>query len=104
MFQTYLTKNRLPTFETNCIDDWENKVDSIVDETLSENMTLISGIPPWVQMYFEKLKEKTGKQIKDIFPHFDLFIYGGVNYHPYKQVFEKLIGKKVDSSRIIPCF
>jgi len=92
----YLAKNRLPTFETNCIEDWERKVDSIVDETLSENMTLISGIPPWVQMYFEKLKEKTDKCIKDIFPHFDLFIYGGVNYQPYKQVFEKLIGKKID--------
>ena len=93
---SYLAKNRLPSNETNCISGWENKVDAIVEETVNENMTLISGIPPWVQMYFEKLKEKTGRQIKDIFPNFDLFIYGGVNYQPYKQVFEKLIGKKVD--------
>jgi len=98
----YLTKNRLPSFETNCIDDWENKVDLIVDETLSENMTLVSGIPPWVQMYFEKIKEKTGKQIKDVFPNFDLFIYGGVNYRPYKRVFEKLIGRKVDGIELYP--
>ncbi|MGY8988623.1 MAG: GH3 family domain-containing protein, partial [Flavobacteriales bacterium] len=98
----YLTKNRLPTFETNCIKDWESKVNSIVNETFSENMTLISGIPPWVQMYFEKLKEKTGKQIKDIFPNFDLFIYGGVNYQPYKRVFEKLIGRKVDGVELYP--
>ena len=98
----YLTKNRLPTYETNCIEDWESKVNSIVDETLSENMTLISGIPPWVQMYFEKLKEKTGNKIKDIFPNFDLFIYGGVNYQPYKQVFEKLIGRKVDGIELYP--
>jgi hypothetical protein len=99
---SYLEKNRLPSNETNCIDDWENKVDAIVEETVNKNMTLISGIPPWVQMYFEKLKEKTGKNIKDIFPHFDLFIYGGVNYHPYKQVFEKLIGKKIDSVELYP--
>jgi len=92
----YLKKNRLPTFKTNCIEDWESKIDSIVEETLFENMTLISGIPPWVQMYFEKLKEKTGKQIKDVFPNFNLFVYGGVNYQPYKQVFKKLIGKKID--------
>ena len=98
----YLTKNRLPTFETNCIKDWESKMNLIVDETLSENMTLISGIPPWVQMYFEKLTEKTGNQIKDIFPNFDLFIYGGVNYQPYKQVFEKLIGRKVDGIELYP--
>ncbi len=48
----YLTKNRLPSFKTNCIDDWETKIDAIVDETISEKMSLISGIPPWVQMYF----------------------------------------------------
>ena len=68
---TYLSKNRLPTFATNCIQDWEEKIDAIVDETLPENMSLISGIPPWVQMYFEKLQEKTGKQIATIFPNLD---------------------------------
>ena len=99
---SYLTKNRLPSFKTNCIEDWEKKVDEIVNETLMENMSLISGIPPWVQMYFEKLQEKTGKLIKDVFPHFDLFIYGGVNFEPYKKGFEKLIGKKVDGVELYP--
>ena len=98
----YLTKNRLPSFETNCIEDWEIKIEAIVDETLPENMSLISGIPPWVQMYFEKLQVKTGKLIKDIFPKFDLFIYGGVNYEPYRKSFEKLIGKKVDGVELYP--
>ena len=98
----YLTKNRLPSLDTNCIDDWEDKVDSIVKETINENMSLISGIPPWVQMYFEKLQERTGKEIKDIFPNFDLFIYGGVNFEPYKKTFEKLIGKKVDGVEVYP--
>ena len=98
----YLTKNRLPSFETNCIEDWETKIEAIVDETLPENMSLISGIPPWVQMYFEKLQVKTGKLIKDIFPKFDLFIYGGVNYEPYRKSFEKLIGKKVDGVELYP--
>jgi len=99
---SYLAKNRLPSYETNCIEDWEDKVDSILVETLNENMSLISGIPPWVQMYFEKLQAKTGKLIKDIFPKFDLFIYGGVNYEPYRQTFEKLIGKKVDGIEFYP--
>ena len=99
---SYLAKNRLPSYETNCIEDWEDKVDSILIETLDENMSLISGIPPWVQMYFEKLQAKTGKLIKDIFPKFDLFIYGGVNYEPYRQTFEKLIGKKVDGIEFYP--
>jgi hypothetical protein len=98
----YLQKNRMPSWETNCIEDWETKVDAIVDETLKEDMTLISGIPSWVQMYFEKLTAKTGKTINEIFPNFNLFVYGGVNYEPYRNKFEKLIGKKVDSIELFP--
>ena len=99
---SYLLRNRVPSWETNCIEDWETKVDVIVEETLKEKMTVISGIPPWVQMYFEKLQKKTGKKIADVFKHFDLFIYGGVNFEPYKAKFENLIGKKVDSIELFP--
>lgn len=98
----YLQTNRLPSWETNCIDDWETKVDAIVEETYQKNMTVISGIPSWVQMYFERLQKKTGKKIGDLFPGFDLFIYGGVNYEPYRAKFEKLIGRKVDSIELFP--
>jgi len=98
----YLQKNRLPSWETNCIEDWERKVDAIVEETLPENMTIISGIPSWVQMYFEKLQQKTGKKVGDIFKNFNLFIFGGVNYEPYRAKFENLIGRKVDSIELYP--
>jgi hypothetical protein len=98
----YLKKNRLPSYKTNCISDWEKKVDAIVDETIFQKMSVISGIPPWVQMYFEKLKKKSGLLIKDLFPSFDLFIYGGVNYGPYKKTFEKLIGRKIDGIELYP--
>jgi GH3 auxin-responsive promoter len=98
----YLQKNRMPSWETNCIDDWESKVDAIVEETFNENMTIISGIPSWVQMYFEKLYEKGQKPVGDIFKNFNLFIYGGVNYEPYRAKFENLIGRKVDSIELFP--
>ncbi|NLN26547.1 MAG: GH3 auxin-responsive promoter family protein [Bacteroidetes bacterium] len=98
----YLQKNRLPSWETNCIDDWETKVHAIVEETKDENMTLISGIPPWVQMYFEKLEENTSKKVGDLFKNFSLFIYGGVNYEPYRTKFEKLIGRPVDHIETFP--
>lgn len=98
----YLQKNRLPSWETNCIDDWETKVDAIVEETHQKNMTVISGIPSWVQMYFERLQDKTGKKVGDLFPNFNLFIYGGVNYEPYRAKFENLIGRKVDSIELFP--
>ncbi len=98
----YLQKNRLPSWETNCIEDWETKVGAIVKETKDKNMTVISGIPSWVQMYFEKLQEVTGKNIGDLFKNFNLFIYGGVNYEPYRAKFENLIGRKVDSIELFP--
>lgn len=99
----YLQKNRLPSYQTNCIDDWEEKVDAIVEETYKEDMRLISGIPPWVQMYFDKLSAKAGgKKIKDIFKNFSLFVYGGVNFEPYRARMEEVIGKKIDSIETYP--
>ena len=98
----YLQTNRMPSWETNCIEDWETKVDRIVDETINENMAVISGIPSWVQMYFEKLKERTHKPVGEIFKNFNLFIYGGVNYEPYRAKFENLIGRKVDAIELFP--
>jgi hypothetical protein len=98
----YLQKNRMPSLETNCIDDWETKVNAIVEETFDQNMTVISGIPSWVQMYFEKLHQKGGKPVGEIFKNFNLFIYGGVNYEPYRAKFENLIGRKVDSIELFP--
>ena len=98
----YLQKNRMPSWETNCIEDWETKVNAIVEETLPENMTIISGIPSWVQMYFEKIQEKTGDKVGEVFKNFNLFIFGGVNYEPYRAKFEKLIGRKVDSIELFP--
>ena len=98
----YLLKNRLPSWETNCIEDWDTKVNEIVKETIHEDMSVISGIPSWVQMYFEKLIEKTGKSVSELFPNFNFFIYGGVNFEPYKNKFESLIGKKIDYIELYP--
>lgn len=98
----YLQKNRMPSLETNCIEDWETKVNAIVEETVNEDMSIISGIPSWVQMYFEKLIEKKGQKVGEIFKNFNLFIFGGVNYEPYRAKFENLIGRKVDSIELYP--
>ena len=99
----YLQKNRLPAYQTNCIEDWETKVDAIVAETIHQDMRLISGIPPWVQMYFDKLSQVAkGKKVKDIFKNFSLFVYGGVNFEPYRAKLEEAIGKKVASIETYP--
>ena len=98
----YLQKNRLPSLETNCIEDWETKVNKIVQETLNEDMSIIAGIPSWVQMYFEKIIEQKGQRVGEIFKNFNLFIFGGVNYEPYRSKFEALIGRKVNSIELYP--
>lgn len=98
----YLRSNQKPSYETNCIEDWEEKLDRIIDETINSDMTLISGIPPWAQMYFDRIQERTGKKIKDVFPNFSMFVYGGVNFEPYRAKLFDTIGKKIDSIETYP--
>jgi hypothetical protein len=98
----YLRANQKPTYETNCIEDWEEKLEKIIDETLHSDMTLISGIPPWVQMYFDRIIARTGKKIIDVFPNFSLFVYGGVNFEPYRAKLFDTIGRHVDSIETYP--
>ncbi len=98
----YLRTNQLPTYQTNCIEDWETKLDKIVEETIYQNMTLISGIPPWMQMYFDRLAEKSGKKITELFPNFSLMVQGGVNFEPYKSKIFETIGQRIDYIELFP--
>ena len=99
---SYLRGNQLPSYTTNCIEEWEAKLDKIVEETIGQDMTLISGIPPWVQMYFDRLTEKSGKKIKDLFPNFSVLVHGGVNFEPYKTKLFDSIGGTVAAIETFP--
>ena len=100
----YLRSNQMPSYETNCIEDWETKLSRIVDETIKEDMTLISGIPPWMQMYFDELIKRTGKKVGELFPNFSVMVQGGVNFEPYKAKLFESIGRQVDCIlRILEC-
>lgn len=99
----YLQTNRMPSWETNCIEEWETKVDEVVRETIPENMTLISGIPPWLIMYFERLLKVSGKEnIQNLFPELQLMVTGGVNYEPYREKVNQLIGRNIDCIQTYP--
>jgi len=99
----WLRTNQMPSWRTNCIEDWEEKLDRIVDETMNADMRLISGIPPWVQMYYERLLERTGKKtIMEVFPNLSVFVYGGVNFEPYRSKLEELVGKRIDTIETYP--
>lgn len=100
---SWLRTNQMPSYQTNCIEEWEEKVEAIVDETLGEDMRLISGIPPWVQMYYERLLDRSGKKtIREIFPNYSVFVYGGVNFEPYRDKLEELVGQRIDSVETYP--
>ena len=98
----YLRTNQLPSYETNCIEDWEEKLSKIVDETINQDMTLISGIPPWMQMYFDELIKRSGKKVGDLFPNFNVMVQGGVNFEPYKSKLFESIGRKIDTIEVFP--
>lgn len=98
----YLRSNQLPSFTTNCIEEWEEKLDKIVEETIRQDMTLISGIPPWMQMYFDRLIERSGKKVGELFPHFSVMVQGGVNFEPYKAKLYESIGRPVDCIELFP--
>ena len=98
----YLRSNQMPSYETNCIEDWETKLSRIVDETIKEDMTLISGIPPWMQMYFDELIKRTGKKVGELFPNFSVMVQGGVNFEPYKAKLFESIGRQVDCIELFP--
>ena len=98
----YLRTNQLPSYETNCIEDWETKLNKIVEETINQDMTLISGIPPWMQMYFDELTKRSGKKIGELFPNFSVMVQGGVNFEPYKAKLFESVGRKIDTIELFP--
>jgi len=98
----YLRTNQLPSYETNCIEDWETKLNKIVEETINQDMTLISGIPPWMQMYFDELTKRSGKKIGELFPNFSVMVQGGVNFEPYKAKLIESVGRKIETIELFP--
>jgi hypothetical protein len=98
----YLRSNQLPTYATNCIEEWEEKLDQIVAETILKDMTLVGGIPPWMQMYFDRIVEKSGKSVKEVFPNLQVLVQGGVNFEPYKSKLFDTIGKSIDTIELFP--
>lgn len=97
-----LTSNRVPSYEANIIEEWEDKVSAIVDEVHPEDLRLISGIPPWVQMFFEELEEKTSKAPLEVWPNLSLYVHGGVDFSPYRPIFKEYFGDRVDLIETFP--
>jgi hypothetical protein len=89
-------RSQLPSYSTNCIEDWDTKVEKIIDECIGQDLRLISGIPPWVQMFAERILARTGKShIREVFPNLKMLVSGGVNFAPYKSHYTRLFGADI---------
>ncbi len=98
----YLRTHQVPSYQTNCIEDWELKIQKIFEEVHHQDLRLISGIPPWVQMFFEYAENQTGKKPIEIWKNLQIFVQGGVDFSPYQPIFEKTLGKQVDIVEVFP--
>ncbi len=98
-FQT----NKLPDYQLNCIHPWEVKLDQMIKSYSNVDVRVLSGIPPWIQMFCERLLDFTGKScVMDVFPNLELYIHGGVNYTPYSQKINQLIGQEINLIETYP--
>jgi hypothetical protein len=99
----WFQSNKLPDYKINCIQPWEAKLDAMIKTYATNDIRVLSGIPPWIQMFCELLLDYTGKNyVIDIFPKLELYLHGGVNYTPYRQKINQLIGKEINLVETYP--
>lgn len=85
---------RTPDLSIALMDDWESKIEMLADSTIQENVTSMAGVPTWLLVLLRRILEKTGKQtIAEVWPSLELYLHGGVSFVPYREQFEKLVGK-----------
>ncbi len=88
---------RTPELSIALMDEWESKIEKLAESTIKENVTSISGVPTWTLVLFKRILEITGKSnISEVWPELELYMHGGVSFTPYREQFERLIGKPVN--------
>jgi len=88
---------RTPELSIALMDEWEEKIEKLAYSTIKENVTSISGVPTWTMVLFKRILELTGKNsISEVWPSLELYIHGGVSFKPYREQFNRLIGKKIN--------
>jgi len=88
---------KTPELSIALMDEWEEKIEKLALSTIKENVTSISGVPTWTMVLFKRILEITGKKnISEVWPSLELYIHGGVSFKPYREQFNRLIGKKIN--------
>ena len=85
-----------PSMDIALLPNWEDKMQKMIASTCTEDVTNISGVPSWTLLLLKGILQKTGaKNILEVWPNLELYVHGGVSFHPYKDQFESLIGGKI---------
>jgi len=83
-----------PSLKTSLMDEWEAKMDAIIEETIDEDITSLAGVPSWMLVLLNRILEVTGKKnILEVWPNLEVYFHGGVNFNPYREQYKKLIPK-----------
>ncbi|MEO5781713.1 MAG: GH3 auxin-responsive promoter family protein [Ginsengibacter sp.] len=88
---------RTPELSIALLDEWENKIEKLAQQTIQENVTSLAGVPTWTIVLIKRILEISGKQyLKDVWPNLELYIHGGVSFVPYREQLNRLIGKPIN--------
>lgn len=83
---------RTPDLSIALLESWDQKIERMLETTLRENVTSISGVPTWTLVFAQRALEATGKKnLLEIWPNLELFIHGAVSFTPYRDQFRELI-------------
>ena len=88
---------RTPDLSIALMDEWESKIEKLAENTIKENVTSISGVPTWTLVLFKRILEITGKKtMSEVWPSLELYMHGGVSFTPYREQFQRIIGKDIN--------
>jgi len=84
-----------PSSKVSLMNDWEYKMQAIVEETINENVTSLAGVPSWMLVLLNNVLEHTGKNnLFDIWPNLEVYFHGGVSFTPYIDQYKAILPKK----------
>ena len=94
-----------PPLELALESDWDRKLSLLAERSRSERITLVSGVPSWLLMLFQRVLDRSGKKtIAEVWPHLELVVHGGVKFDPYRESFQSILGSPdIGLQETYPC-
>lgn len=93
----WLQPFRVPPLDIILMQNWEQKLERMVEYCSRQNVVSLSGVPSWMYMLLRAVTDANGKRyVSDVWPNLELFVHGGVSLLPYRKRLQDLIGKPIN--------